>query len=735
MAKKNTKTRKNKKCAAPGSNASHGSGMQQCPPSEKRSWLLKTLQFGSVPASVHPSNNAWSWVVGLFLFFTPIASLYGQTEGGFNPDLHIASYTQFGSMVLLLIYVVWAFFMPRRPTVEISYAPFLGFFLLFFLWMSVSYFWAENHYEAEKKLMDWFGGAMVLLLVLLTTRTNSQVRIIGGCLFASGVSMSLLVIAQYLFSYGGVLQHVPPAAVFGNRNPAGEFLILTVAIGFAYMVSTTNRAALWTLMFSLAICFSAILFIKSRGAWLSFLVVVAVFALLWIVKHYLSGVRGSWSREKTLASIVGIVGFLIITNISPNTFSKGTLGVDKSTNPDAAVEVTEGLFDTVKNKLEGWDSSKTQRLGIWLNSVDLIKDHLIFGTGVGNWMIYYPKYQNQRAFDPDVSGNQYHINAHNDYIEFVAELGLVGTFFLLAMLVGLFYVFVRFVLVKQSRRVFFLVAAFVASLCGLGFNAVFAFPLQQPPTIAFVTAFLGCIAVLHHCNEDGSGKRVYRLQLNRNILGVACIIVVLGGLILVAKLHYRWFYDEMNYRYASAHLRTRDFQRMFFSAEKAYKYNPKRTGLNFFRAVYYQQTQQYDKAIREYEVIRKTEPNRVDILSSLAFLYSRMGRVDESTKLLRILVRVVPTKYPILVSYLTYVEQVYPKEKAKQAFEELYLEVYNKMQNAEDRFSSEDLVNDRLYEAWVKQEEMIGKTLLRVGGSPTTVLSAFGKGDENGKMR
>ena len=715
--------------AAPGSDASHDTDAPH-PSSEKRSMWLGFLQLGTVASSVRPDNNVWSWVVGLFLFFVPIASLYGQTAGGFNPDLHMASYIQVVSVLLLFAYVIQAFFTPSKPMVVIPYAPFLGFFLLFFLWMGISYFWAENHYEAEKKIMDWFGGAMVLLLVLLTIRTNAQVRIVGGCLFASCVAMSLLVIAQYLFSYGGILQHVPPAAVFGNRNPAGEFLILTVAIGFAYMISTTSRLALWSLMFSLVVCFSAILFIKSRGAWLAFLVVVVVFALLWMVKRRLSKAHGSWSREKTLASIIGIVCFLVITNTSPNTFGTGTLGVDKKTNPDAAIQVTEGLFDTVKNKLQGWSSSKTQRLGIWLNSIDLIKDHLIFGTGVGNWMIYYPKYQNQRAFDPDVSHNQYHINAHNDYIEFVAELGLVGTIFMLAMLAGLLYVFFRFILVDQSRRVFFLVAAFVASLCGLGFNAMFAFPLQQPPTIAFVTAFLGCIAVLYHCNEEPSEKRVYHLALNPKVLRASCVVIVLGGLIWVEQLHYRWFYDEIHFRDASAYLRFGDYPKMFRYAKKAEQYNPDRNGIKFFRAVYYQQTEQYDKAIREYEKIRETEPNRLDILRSLAFLYSRLGRVDDVINILHTLVRAVPTKYPILNNYLAYIEQVYSKEKARQAFEALYLEVHAKKQKAEDRDSSEVLANDRLYKSWVKQEEMIGEALLRVEGEPTTILSAFGE-EEN----
>ncbi len=79
---------------------------------------------------------------------------------------------------------------------------------------------------------------------------------------------------------------------------------------------------------------------------------------------------------------------------------------------------------------------------VWGKVVEVIGDYPLLGTGLGTFASIYPVY--------DDSGSSIHYShAHNDYLEYLSELGVVG---LVMLLGGVVFIVVRSFLVWRVRR-------------------------------------------------------------------------------------------------------------------------------------------------------------------------------------------------------------------------------------------------------------------------------------------
>jgi O-antigen ligase len=83
-----------------------------------------------------------------------------------------------------------------------------------------------------------------------------------------------------------------------------------------------------------------------------------------------------------------------------------------------------------------------QRPTFWANTLSIISDFPVFGSGLGTFSSLYP----------DLYGEEGPVrlsHAHNDYLEYLSEIGIVGTIFLLG---GIFFIIIKSFLVWRTRR-------------------------------------------------------------------------------------------------------------------------------------------------------------------------------------------------------------------------------------------------------------------------------------------
>lgn len=76
------------------------------------------------------------------------------------------------------------------------------------------------------------------------------------------------------------------------------------------------------------------------------------------------------------------------------------------------------IFDT---------KSSFERLGLWNNSKEMIREHGVMGVGAGNWQVYFPKYGMDKFAEAEVkNGITTFQRPHNDFLWVFCEMGIGG---------------------------------------------------------------------------------------------------------------------------------------------------------------------------------------------------------------------------------------------------------------------------------------------------------------------
>ena len=208
-----------------------------------------------------------------------------------------------------------------------------------------------------------------------------------------------------------VFPFVLAAAFYAFERWAGRHRALRGTAEGDVRSSAAQQAVFY--LFLLALIVVAMVFSRSRMGILVTLVTLVFMSVLAQVKVR----RKGW--------LLGILGFLGVV---------GSYGLWIGLGPVLAR--FERITDPHYLTIEG-------RYAIWSDTVRLIRDFPVFGSGLGTFEVVYRQYQTtlvENAVD----------HAHNDYLEFTANTGLIGV---ALMFIPIFYLLVRmiFAFLEDSR--------------------------------------------------------------------------------------------------------------------------------------------------------------------------------------------------------------------------------------------------------------------------------------------
>ena len=263
-------------------------------------------------------------------------------------------------------------------------------------------------------------------------------------------SVSLLGIVQHFASdakiYGlrTLTQGGDPFGPFVNRNHFAGFVELTLPAGLALLIFRGLRRDMIPLTGLLTIVpIGAMILSGSRGGIVSFAFEVAVLALL---------ARFRKAPEGPRLVALAIVGFAALALVA-------WLGAAQ------AIE----RFST----LHQGDVSLGRRGTMVRGAAHIFFDHPIEGAGLGSLVAVYPRYET--LYDGHVVDH-----VHNDYMELLAEMGILGG------LCGLVFLWI---LVREARKSFTaeqghfsraVHAGAITALCGLLLHSLVDFNLHIP---------------------------------------------------------------------------------------------------------------------------------------------------------------------------------------------------------------------------------------------------------------
>jgi O-antigen ligase len=245
----------------------------------------------------------------------------------------------------------------------------------------------------------------------------------------NGVALAILGFAQRGLSLDKIFGFwTPPAsyfvASFPYKNHAGAYfnLMLSVCAGLAYWHYSRGQRRLekstpgGLFMFFAAIVTMIVLFSYSRTATFLMMGFQVVAFGIFIMRELVLAPADFRRPFATMVLATGIGASVALVGYAL-----------KNDNVYARMQnvFVQGLEQTAQSRNLARDAT-------W----DMVKDNPITGWGAGSFRFYFPKYQLHYPEITTAPGVKrlYWEHAHNDYLEFLAEVGIIGVGLLLACL-------------------------------------------------------------------------------------------------------------------------------------------------------------------------------------------------------------------------------------------------------------------------------------------------------------
>jgi O-antigen ligase len=125
----------------------------------------------------------------------------------------------------------------------------------------------------------------------------------------------------------------------------------------------------------------------------------------------------------------------------------------------------------------------------WADTLVMIKDRPVFGFGPGNYGLIFEDYRQRcQAVRTET------VHAHNEYLELLAEYGLVGGVLVLCALISISCQMIR--LIRTSPRPYHALpaVALLGALAGTAVHGFFDFELHIFPNAMMLALLAGCAA-------------------------------------------------------------------------------------------------------------------------------------------------------------------------------------------------------------------------------------------------
>ena len=234
--------------------------------------------------------------------------------------------------------------------------------------------------------------ALTYFIIGQTIHTPAQVKQVAQALGASAVLVVLWGFFQFVFGVDTVdIKWTDPEAfpelrkrVFStleNPNVLAGYLDVFICLALGLLAKTPARSQKFILIGAIILLAACLAMTYSRGAFLAVAIVFAVY-----------GVLKDWRVIILFALVTGLIAYG-----DPN------------------------FLNRLLSTFNGFDSSEGVRVGIWVSTIAMISDHPFAGIGWGAYQYVYPLYNYYVA---DTNITIYH--AHNIYLNYAAEIGIVG---------------------------------------------------------------------------------------------------------------------------------------------------------------------------------------------------------------------------------------------------------------------------------------------------------------------
>lgn len=320
--------------------------------------------------------------------------------------------------------------------------------------------------------------------------SDFDVKLFLGCLLISTVPISIYGIMQYYGLARGAqgLQGGWEAVIstMGNRNYVGSFLAHLVPASLILLVLTRQRLLQIAILLALAFSFWALIIIDSSAVWLG----LGVAFVFFLIAALGTGLRRTISSQQLRYAVAAILVLAIA----------GTISVaPELTRLWNSTQTQGNLFDKARAYIQKvWEAnSGDTRVWDWWIGYEMLKASPVIGQGIGQYKLQFLNYK--AIFRQTERGKQYTfympraVQAHNEYVQIAAELGILGILAMLTILGVLFWSTLRQAFRVPDPKEKLILLAALAGIVVFLVDAMFSFPLHLPASALNLVFLLGLL--------------------------------------------------------------------------------------------------------------------------------------------------------------------------------------------------------------------------------------------------
>jgi O-antigen ligase/Tfp pilus assembly protein PilF len=437
------------------------------------------------------------------------------------------------------------------------------------------------------------------------------------------------------------------SSTLGNPDFLAGHMVLLIPLSYALIFPLRGWKML--LMICVALILTAALFItQTRGALVAYFVSIAVlFAALAINK---SGKDGKHIKAMAL-------GLAVIVAAGSIYFFADRNGSER-----------------IKNMVNFNEDSINLRLHLWQSALYMIKDNFLFGAGAGNFHSVYPfylsKYHDAALFKQvDFIGS---VHAHNDFLQFPAEYGVIGAAFFYLML-GIF-VYSGFKGLKNNRGDKYISGGVLAGGCAIMAHAMFNFPFSITPTAAL---FYAMMSLSVQNNGTYELRNIHAGRITAVFSGIAAAFCVIMALFFIVQLSSNYYlgyardggilnntgaaviqaqravstdpWNEDNYLlYAQLLAKSGDTDRAAYNYRMVFDLDPAIYNVDYFLYDYYSAKNMKPDALAAGESMYKLSPYSLKSVKAAGFANYAVRNYARAADIFEIALKDNPDNYDLL---------------------------------------------------------------------------------------
>jgi putative inorganic carbon (hco3(-)) transporter len=324
-----------------------------------------------------------------------------------------------GLMVLLLLQSLRKSVFPHF----IWNSPVVWVILFYLFWLLITTIASEHPFVSFKFIVSklWFIIPFLFFSPWLWLRIEF-VRLFNWLLISAMVVTTLYTTIHHsMYRFGEKESHWVMQPLFKDHTIYGATVAMIFPLAIAFYFSRKHNALVQFLFIGFILILGlGVFFSYTRGAWLSIIFAVGVWAII---------------RFRIKFSILLSCGFAVMLYVW---FSWTSIQQNLAKNKNE--HTTEEMADRLSSATNvSTDASNLERLNRWNCALEMFYERPFFGFGPGTYAMEYARFQEPEH--KTIISTNFGIlgNAHSEFLGPLSEMGLIGMLLMFALVSAIFY--------------------------------------------------------------------------------------------------------------------------------------------------------------------------------------------------------------------------------------------------------------------------------------------------------